>query len=138
VVRLTRANAAVEVTGGFTAATATVVVNVVGTGTVTSADGKISCSGSCSYSYPPNTPILLHPASLDTFQDWTGCLDRTSGGGCGLSNLAAGTTTTVTATFGPSGTPTVTPTPSPSGSPSPHPIITRLPSLTFAPAKPQA
>jgi hypothetical protein len=68
-----------------------------GTGTVTSADGKISCGTTCSASYTSGTQVTLTaaPGANSTFAGW-------SGGGCsgtGACTVAMNAAMDVTATF---------------------------------------
>ncbi len=52
----------------------TLTVSTSGNGTVTSIDGFISCPGTCSHSYPPNTPVTLNATSGQgwVFGGWNG------------------------------------------------------------------
>jgi uncharacterized repeat protein (TIGR03803 family) len=59
------------------AANSTLTVSTSGNGTVTSTDGFISCPGTCSHSYPPNTQVTLNatPGQGWVFGGWNGaCL----------------------------------------------------------------
>jgi uncharacterized repeat protein (TIGR03803 family) len=62
-----------------TAATYTLTVSTVGNGTVNSTDGFISCPGTCSHSYPPNTQVTLNatPSGGWTFSGWSGACSGT-------------------------------------------------------------
>jgi hypothetical protein len=53
---------------------ALLTVSTAGNGTVTSTDGFIDCPGTCSHSYPINTPVTLNatPAQGWTFAGWNG------------------------------------------------------------------
>ena len=61
------------------AANYTLTVSTVGNGTVTSTDGFISCPGTCSHSYPPNTQVTLNatPSGGWTFSGWSGACSGT-------------------------------------------------------------
>jgi uncharacterized repeat protein (TIGR03803 family) len=74
----------------------TLTVNIVGSGSVTSTDGFISCPGTCSYSYLANTQVTLNasPTSGWTFSGWTGaCM------GIGSCNVTMTQAEAVTAVF---------------------------------------
>ena len=63
------------------AATDTLTVSTSGNGTVTSTDGFINCPGTCSHTYPPNTPVTLDatPGQGWVFGGWDGaCLGTSS------------------------------------------------------------
>ncbi len=96
VLHLPRLGTALEVHAGFEQGLL-VSVTVHGQGTVSSDDGRINCSRSCSVTYPPNSQVLLHPGNLATFLGWTGCTDMVSGGGCGVSGVPTGTVSLVAA-----------------------------------------
>src|ERR1019366_3720953 len=59
---------------------ATLTVSVVGDGTVASTDGFIHCPGTCSHTYPPNTPVTLNaaPGQGWVFGGWNGACVGTS------------------------------------------------------------
>jgi uncharacterized repeat protein (TIGR03803 family) len=60
---------------------ATLTVSTTGNGTVTSTDGFISCPGTCSHTYPANTPVTLNatPGQGWVFGGWNGaCLGTSS------------------------------------------------------------
>jgi hypothetical protein len=81
----------------------TATVDGNGTGTVRSADGALSCPGSCTASYPPDRTVTLTatPASGSVFAGWgDGCAGTSPT--CTVTTYAA---TTLTATFSASGTP---------------------------------
>jgi hypothetical protein len=68
-----------------------------GSGTITSSDGKISCPGTCTASYPAGSQVVLSaaPAAGSSFNGW-------SGGGCsgtGPCTVALATDQSITATF---------------------------------------
>ncbi|MFZ0913075.1 MAG: choice-of-anchor tandem repeat GloVer-containing protein [Candidatus Korobacteraceae bacterium] len=59
----------------------TLTVSVGGDGTVASTDGFIHCPGTCSHTYPPNTPVTLDatPGQGWVFGGWNGaCLGTSS------------------------------------------------------------
>ena len=77
----------------------TLTVNKAGTGsgTVTSADGQISCGSNCQGSYASGSPVNLTAVAAQgsTFAGWSGC-DTPSGNTCALT---VNSNRTVTATF---------------------------------------
>src|ERR1019366_150461 len=58
----------------------TLTVSVFGDGTVTSTDGFIICPGTCSHTYPLNTPVTLNatPGQGWVFGGWNGACAGTS------------------------------------------------------------
>ncbi len=78
-------------------ATYSLTVSTTGNGTVTSTDGFISCPGTCSHSYPPNTQVTLNatPSGGWTFSGWSGACSGT--GSCVVTmtqSLSVGATFT--------------------------------------------
>ena len=63
----------------------TLTVSTSGNGTVTSTDGFISCPGTCSHSYPLNTPVTLNatPGQGWIFGGWNGACAGT--GSCSVT-----------------------------------------------------
>ena len=82
-----------------TLVTYTLTVSPSGNGTVTSTDGFINCPGTCSKSYPGNTPVTLNatPAAGWAFSGWSGACSGT--GSCVVTMTQ---NQSVTATFTPS------------------------------------
>jgi hypothetical protein len=77
--------------------TLTVAKSGPGTGTVTSADGKIICGAACSASYTDGSVVTLtaSPGNTSVFASWSGC-DTVSGISC---TMTLTTSRTITATF---------------------------------------
>ena len=78
--------------------TLTVTLAGTGTGTVVSTPAGINCTtGTCTYSFPANTQIVLTetPGANSSFTSWSGCTGTTT---CTFTLTAP---QTVTATFGP-------------------------------------
>jgi len=75
-------------------------VSVTGSGTVTSSDGNINCSTSCSHNYPSGTSITLTATPVSGWSlasgGWTGC-SSTAGSTCTV--LISGSNASVTAKF---------------------------------------
>ena len=79
----------------FTQLSYTLTVSPTGNGTVTSTDGSINCPGTCSSTYPSNTPVTLNatPGQGWRFGGWSGPCSGT--GPCNLimtQNLLVGAT----------------------------------------------
>ncbi len=76
--------------------TYTLTVATSGNGTVTSADGFISCPGTCSHVYPPNAAVTLNAAAAGgwTFTGWSGACS-----GTGACDVTMNHNQSVTATF---------------------------------------
>src|SRR5208283_42776 len=77
----------------FTQLSYTLTVSPTGNGTVTSTDGSINCPGTCSSTYPSNTPVTLNatPGQGWRFGGWSGPCNGT--GPCNLimtQNLLVG------------------------------------------------
>ncbi len=77
--------------------TLTVVRSGLGTGTVASSPGGITCGSTCSASFDMNAAVTLtaSPATGSVFQSWSGC-DSVNGASCTVTMSAS---RTVTATF---------------------------------------
>jgi alpha-tubulin suppressor-like RCC1 family protein len=92
-------NGSRTVTAAFALLRFTLSVNKsgIGSGTVTSAPGGISCGSTCSALYESGTVVTLTatPAFLSVFAGWSGC-DTVSGESC-IVNMSAATS--VTASF---------------------------------------
>src|SRR5207302_3725998 len=92
-------NASRSVTATFNVQRFTLTVGKggTGTGTVTSADGGISCGPTCAAPYDSGTLVTLtaSPSSGSTFGGWSGC-DGVSGPTCTVTMNAS---RSVTATF---------------------------------------
>jgi uncharacterized repeat protein (TIGR02543 family) len=75
---------------------ATLTVSTSGLGTVTSTDGFITCPGTCSYTYPLNTPVALNASAAAgwTFTGWSGACT-----GTGPCDVTMTHDQSVTATF---------------------------------------
>jgi len=71
--------------------------NLGGSGTVTSADGRINCGSACASSYSGGTKVTLSaaPAAGSVFWGWTGACS-----GTGTCTVTLGSNTRVTALFG--------------------------------------
>ncbi len=63
----------------------TLTVAPIGTGTITSTDGFISCPGTCSHTYPSGTPVTLNaaPGQAWVFGGWNGGCSGT--GSCSIT-----------------------------------------------------
>jgi uncharacterized repeat protein (TIGR02543 family) len=75
----------VSVGATFTQLDYTLTVSTGGSGTVTSTDGFINCPGTCSHSYPSNSPVTLNaaPALGWSFGGWSGACSGT--GSCNVT-----------------------------------------------------
>jgi phospholipase C len=91
-----------SVTAAFGAGDAlSVTIAGAGSGTVTSSPAGIACPGTCSATFPPNTPVTLTetPAASNVFSGWSGACTGTAA--CSLTLSSANS---VTATFAAGGT----------------------------------
>jgi uncharacterized repeat protein (TIGR02543 family) len=88
----------------FVPFTYTLMVSTNGNGTVTSTDGFINCTnntGTCSYSYPPNTQVTLNATAMTgwTFSGWSPAPPNGPCMGTGQCVVTMTQNQSVTATF---------------------------------------
>ena len=100
--RVVATNSAGTTTGSDTAfttsgTTVTLILTVLGSGTVSGSDGRINCPAACSATYTTGTPVTLTavPGSGHTFKQWNGAC----GGTATTCALTLNADQSVTATF---------------------------------------